>query len=114
MTAKYANHAKEEANWGFLSRIWRISRLSLFASCRRPLLDLCAPVVKIRAKQSQFRRLAYPTILLFYHSTIPRQTNPICGRAEGRISAVWIRSCDELDAGEAVKNKPNLAVVGSQ
>jgi hypothetical protein len=54
VTAKYANHAKKEANWGFASRIWRISRLSLFASCRRPLWNLCAPVVKIRAKQSQF------------------------------------------------------------
>jgi hypothetical protein len=38
VTAKYANHAKKEADWGFPSRIWRISRLNLFASCRRPIL----------------------------------------------------------------------------
>jgi hypothetical protein len=37
VTAKYANHAKKEADWGFPSRIWRISRLNLFASCRRPI-----------------------------------------------------------------------------
>jgi hypothetical protein len=49
VTAKYANHAKKEADWGSLSRIWRISRLNLFASSRRSLSGLCAPVVKIRA-----------------------------------------------------------------
>ena len=47
----------------------------------------------------------YPTIPVFSHSTIPRQTNPISGRAEGRISSVWIRSCDEWDTGEAVKKQ---------
>jgi hypothetical protein len=57
VTAKYANDAKKEVTWGFPSRIWRISRLSLFASCRRPLSNLCAPVVKIRAKQSQLREV---------------------------------------------------------
>jgi hypothetical protein len=46
-----------------------------------------------------------PTIPVFYHSTIPRQTNPISGRAEGRTSAVWIRSCDEWDTGEAVEKQ---------
>ncbi len=34
-----------------------------------------------------------------------RQTNPICGQAEGRTSAVWIRSCDEWDAGEALEKQ---------
>ena len=34
-----------------------------------------------------------------------RQTNPICGRAEGRTSAMWIRSCDEWDTGVAVKKQ---------
>jgi hypothetical protein len=29
---QYANHAKEEADWGFSSRIWRISRLNLLAA----------------------------------------------------------------------------------
>jgi hypothetical protein len=72
---------------------------------------LC-PAGKIRAKQSQFRRLAYPTILLFYHSTILRQTNPICGRAERGISAVWIRSCDEWDTGEAVKKQSQSSHCG--
>jgi hypothetical protein len=51
-----------------------------------------------------------PIIPLFYHSGIPtrcllRQTNPISGRAEGRTSAVWIRSCDEWDTGEAVEKQ---------
>lgn len=50
-------------------------------------------------------RRGYPTIPVFYHSTIPRQTNPISGRAEGRTSAVWIRSCDEWDTGKAVKKQ---------
>jgi hypothetical protein len=49
VTAKYANHAKEEADWGFPSRIWRISRLNLFASCRRALPDLRVPAVSNRA-----------------------------------------------------------------
>jgi hypothetical protein len=56
MTAKYANHAKKEASCGSPSRIWRVSRLRLFALCRRPLSDLCAPVVEIPVKQSQFTR----------------------------------------------------------
>jgi len=47
----------------------------------------------------------YPTIPVFYHSTIPRQTNPISGRAGGRTSAVWIRSCDEWDTGDAVEKQ---------
>jgi hypothetical protein len=37
VTAKYAKHAKKEADWGFPSRTWRISRLNLFASRRRPI-----------------------------------------------------------------------------
>ncbi len=47
----------------------------------------------------------YPTIPVFYHSTIPRQTKPISGRPEGRTSAVWIRSCDEWDTGDAVEKQ---------
>jgi hypothetical protein len=31
---QYANHAKKEANWGFPSRIWRISRLHLLAAAK--------------------------------------------------------------------------------
>jgi hypothetical protein len=34
-----------------------------------------------------------------------RQTNPISGRAEGRISAVWITSCVEWNAKEAVEKQ---------
>ncbi len=34
MTAKYANHAKKEADWGFPSRTWRISRLNLLAAVK--------------------------------------------------------------------------------
>ena len=34
-----------------------------------------------------------------------RQTNPIWGQAEGRISAVWATSCAERDAGEGVKKQ---------
>ncbi len=37
------------------------------------------------------------------------QTNPIWGWAEGRISAVWITSCAEFDAGEAVKKQSQFA-----
>jgi hypothetical protein len=54
----------------------------------------------------------YPTIPVFYHSTIPRQTNPISGRAEGRTSAVWIRSCDEWDTREAVKKQSQFLYWG--
>jgi hypothetical protein len=50
-------------------------------------------------------RRGYPTMPVFYHSTIPRQTDPISGRLEGRTSAVWIRSCGEWDTGEAVKKQ---------
>jgi hypothetical protein len=49
VTAKYANHAKKETDRGSPSRIWRISRLNLFAPRRRPLSDLCVPVVSNRA-----------------------------------------------------------------
>ncbi len=47
----------------------------------------------------------YPTIPVFYHSTIPRQTNPIWGRAKHRTSAVQKRSCGEWDTGEAVEKQ---------
>ncbi len=53
----------------------------------------------------------YSSILSFHHSA---PNKPNFGPAEGRTSAVWIRSCDEWDTGEAVKNKANKAVVGSQ
>jgi hypothetical protein len=97
VTAKYANHAKKEADWGFPSRIWRISRLNLFAPRRRPLSDLCVPVVSNRAttprcpvsfrQQSQF--LPAATILSSSASMagVPesemRKTNPISPAGQG-------------------------------
>ncbi len=53
-----------------------------------------------------------PTIPVFYHSTILRQTTPISRRAEGRTSAVWIRSCDEWDTGEAVRKQSQFPGAG--
>jgi hypothetical protein len=85
VTAKYANHAKKEAAWGFPSRIWRISRLNLFASGRRPRPGLCAPVVKIRA-------------------TTPRC--PVSFRQQSQTwapSGIWGRRAGE----PIVRNKPN-------
>jgi hypothetical protein len=93
VTAKYANHAKEEADWGFPSRIWRISRLSLFASCRRPLSALCpggedsCQTNPISSAGGRPGGPGYPTIPLLYHSTIPGgglscQTKPNLGDLE--------------------------------
>jgi hypothetical protein len=73
VTAKYANHAKKEANWGFPSRIWRISPLSLFASCQRPLLDLCAPLGRFVRNKANSGGWHTP---LFYCSIIP----PFCAK----------------------------------
>jgi hypothetical protein len=97
VTAKYANHAKKEADWEFPSRIWRISRLNLFAPRRRPLSDLCVPVVKIRAttprcpvsfrQQSQFPPAVTIPISSASMAGVPesemRKTNPIWRCAVG-------------------------------
>ena len=58
VTAKYANHAKEETDWEFPSHIWRISRLHLLAAAKTnpiwPGLGSAGSVTVKDAKQSQF------------------------------------------------------------
>jgi hypothetical protein len=123
VTAKYANDAKKEVTWGFPSRIWRISRLSLFASCRRPLSNLCAPVVKIRAKQSQFtgRRRAQ-----LYKQTqfAQRCCGPLYKQTQSGVARVVsagqfcgtkpIPPAAGGTEGEMCETKPNLGTLGYQ
>ena len=59
-----------------------------------------APVVLMGEIAHATERLADATA-----NRASAQTNPICGRAERRTSAVWIRSCDEWDTGEAVEKQ---------
>jgi hypothetical protein len=63
-------------------------------------------------------RARYPTIPrfpLYYYSTIPvrclvRQTNPISGRPERRLTAAGEKSYDEWDLERASENKANLSI----
>jgi hypothetical protein len=107
VTANHANHAKKEADWGFPSRIWRISRLNLFAPRRRPLSDLCVPVVKMRAttprcpvsfrQQSQFPPAA----------TIPRSSASMAGVPESEMPKTNpISPVGQGPSGRNVRNKP--------
>jgi hypothetical protein len=96
VTAKDANHAQEGTDREFPSRIWRISRLNLFASCRRPLSDLYAPAVKIRAKTKPIRggaRGAWDARQLCQTNPIPSPAG--CAEAWGRAT------------GRCRTNKPN-------
>jgi len=55
--------------------------------------------------RNPWRRLPACAGMTLLRTRLLRQTNPIFGRAERRISSVWIRSCDEWDTGEAVKKQ---------
>jgi hypothetical protein len=131
VTAKYANHAKKEADWGSLSRIWRISRLNLFASSRRSLSGLCAPVVKIRAtaprcpvsfrQQTQFPAGAGspPSALAPATSTPPSRlckTKPVPGAGwdgGGRTSGNSAKQTQSAADGQLCQTNPISPCAGS-
>ena len=64
--------------------------------------------------RNPWRRLPACAGMTLLRTRLLRQTNPICGRAERRISAVWIRSCDECDTGEAVKKQSQFGQAGGR
>jgi hypothetical protein len=104
VTAKYANHAKEDADWGFPSRIWRISRLNLLASRRGSLPDLCAPVVKIRVTSPRC-----PASGNKANSTLRPNPGPIM-RNKAKLGRVGVPGRWRAGEGAIVKNEPNLPI----